>query len=257
MRLSLLASLVALTVLPTCPAAAAESGHGFNTPLEVAEALLEEMGLDAGTCPETLPVKLGDDLQAACARNGAGHKQTIKALEGALAQRRFSGIDFLPVSKWRNVDKTWQRTAWWIGGASIEVLSSRKSGDVAILASRVYPRCGNDVRFVPALAAKNASEAPLFLSPSSYPDGAAKMKLDGSVALALTIDAEGRSSVRCIHHASPLGYGFELPAIEAAREMRQQLVLEDGAARDRVLNVVVSFSKRSERGKLQGVRYHD
>lgn len=249
--------VVTLAALLSAPASGAEGGHGFETPFEVAEALLEEMGLTASACPESLPAHLGDDRQAVCARNAGGHKKTMTALERALAERRFSGIDFLPVSKWRNVDKTWQRTAWWIGGASIEVLSSRKSGDVAILASRVYPRCGNDVRFVPALAARDASEAPLFLAPSSYPDRAAKMKLDGSVALALQIDAEGRSSVRCIHHASPLGYGFELPAIETAREMRQQLVLEDGAARDRVLNVVVSFSKRGERGKPQGVRYHD
>ena len=44
------------------------------------------------------------------------------------------------------------------GAASIEVVFDKKTSELAIVGSKVYPRCGNDVRFVPQADERPKSE---------------------------------------------------------------------------------------------------
>jgi hypothetical protein len=236
-------------------AAADDEPASIQTPRDLAEALLQSMGLEPGACPEVEGLIASADLEPLCGRARGGSKGVRKAVDAAIAGPELSGFDFIPVSKWESWNKTWTRASWWLSGASIEVLAGRKSDAVVILVSKLYPRCGDDVPFVPALVGGGDVDPPVFLSPYSYPVKAAKMKLDGAAALAVDVASDGSTTVRCIHHASPAGYGFELPAIEAAYALRDQLVLPEGEDTHR-FNVVVKFSKLAERGKPQGVRYH-
>ena len=157
---------------------------------------------------------------------------------------------------WEPAGKGRVRAAYWLGNVALDVVVDKSSGTTAVLVSRVYPRCGNDVPFAPGM--EGGGSLPITLTPSSYPDRAARKKIDGSAALAVRVEPGGRPEVLCIHHASPAGYGFELPAIEAVRLWSAGYLPDAGHAESaaRTLNVLVDFSKADERKRGVAAKYH-
>jgi outer membrane biosynthesis protein TonB len=105
-------------------------------------------------------------------------------------------------------------------------------------------------------ASEGGAAAPIHLSPESYPLKAHREKIDGSVAMAVSVDAEKTPTVLCIHHASPSGHGFELPAIEAVRSWNGDMLALENAEAGSLLTVLVDFSRASARRKPIGVEYH-
>ncbi len=240
-----------------CILAASFGGAAFGAgPVELAGTLLAETGLEPIECPAFVVEQRGEDLSALCGRSDGGAKQGRKLVEQAIAGPALSRYSFQQVLDWAPVAKGRLRAAYWLGNASIDVLVDKSTATLAVLASRIYSRCGNDVPFAPGSA--GGGSVPITLAPASYPVRAAREKIDGSAALAVRVEPGRRPEVLCIHHASPAGYGFELSAIEAVRLWSAGYVPGSGDtdAAGRTLNVLVDFSKADQRRTGSGTTYH-
>ena len=227
---------------------------GPRTTVDLAYLLLTLMEVQPVPCAGTF-VDPGPDRNAVCAKPRLAFKALKKNFEQALHSPDLASTKFLVVTQWEPQGDARVKSAYWLGAASIEVVFDKKTLELAIVGSKVYPRCGSDVRFVPQMIS-GTGDASLELMPIGYPRPAAREKIDGSVALAVDVDGNGVPVVRCIHHASPAGYGFEIPAIDAVRAWNDPIELSHAAESGKPVTVVVRFSKGDQRRKGQGVTYH-
>ena len=227
---------------------------GPRTTVDLAYLLLTLMEVQPVPCAGTF-VDPGPDRNAVCAKPRLAFKTFKKSFEQALHSPDLAPTPFLVVTQWEPQGDARVKSAYWLGAASIEVVLDKKTSELAIVGSKVYPRCGNDVRFVPQMMSRTG-EMSLELMPTGYPRPAARGKVDGSVALAVDVDAGGVPVVRCIHHASPAGYGFEIPAIDAVRDWNDPIELSRAAESGEPVTVVVRFSKADQRRTSEGVKYH-
>jgi len=239
-------ALLPLAAMLTVSQLAATTGADTLDASPLASSVLSGMEISPEVCPGALRRGLDDDRVAVCGTWPGDLGRIESRLARALVSPNHYRYRPVKVQGWRDDGQGWNRTAYWLGESSLEVLAERDGRAVAVVVSRPYPRCGDAVPILPRTGASGEIEVepPLLLTAEDYPDRAARERIDGAVNLALLLTREGDSRILCIHHATPSGYGFELPAIEAAR-----LISTGGArrARDTIVSVVVRFSKAAER----------
>ncbi len=215
---------------------------------DLAEAVLAEIGVSVSECPPAIRELAGERHEPRCGNGPEKFGAFKKKLEPILAGRDATGWD---------KHERFMRRAYWLGAVSIEVLYDRRSHAVGLLVSPSYPRCGPDLPFTPpGFSGSDNAPPSLQLAPFSYPARADREKVDGAVGLAVDFDSEGRPSVRCIHHGSPAGYGFEFHAIEAVRRWNETLLETDHEPPASPTNVLVLFSRASSRRRGTAVNYH-
>ncbi len=216
--------------------------------VELAEAVLAETGVGVMDCPPEIRKLAGGLRELRCGAGPEKFGAFKKRIEPILAGRE--------ATDWDKHDR-FMRRAYWLGAASVEVVYDRRSHGVGVLVSPSYPRCGDDLPFTPPGFSGSGDAPPsLQLAPLSYPPRADREKVDGTVGLAVDFDSEGRPSVRCIHHGSPAGYGFEFHAIEAIRHWSETMLETDHERPVSPTNVLVLFSKASSRRRGTAVSYH-
>ncbi len=216
--------------------------------VDLAEAILAEAGVSVMDCPPEIRELAGGRHEPRCGAGPEKFGAFKKKLEPILAGREATDWD---------KDDRFMRRAYWLGAGSIEVVYDRRSHGVGLLVSPSYPRCGDDLPFTPPGFSGSGNAPPsLQLAPLSYPPRAERGKVDGTVGLAVDFDAEGRPSVRCIHHGSPAGYGFEFHAIEAIRRWNETMLETDHGPPASPTNVLVLFSRASSRRRGTAASYH-
>lgn len=241
--LSLIAA-AALAAFQDVPA----NGSGKLEASTLASSVLSGMEIAPEICPGALRRNLDGDRSAVCGTGPSDREQVEARLRRALVSPNHYRYTPIRVRSWRGGRHGWQRTAYWLGDTSLEVMTQQGGSRVAVVASRPYPRCGNGVPILPRTGSSAGVEIapPLLVPAEDYPDRAAREKIDGAVNLALLLTKEGDARIVCIHHATPSGYGFELPAIETARLISTTRTPRE---RDTIVSVVVQFSKAGERGR--------
>ncbi len=213
-----------------------------------ADSILADIGATPVGCPPTIRELAGERGEPRCGDGPEKFGALKKKLEPILAGRDATDWD---------KQESFMRRAYWLGAASIEVVYDRRSHVVGLLVSPSFPRCGNDLPFTPPGFSGSENAPPsLQLAPLTYPARADREKVDGTVGLAVDFDEEGRPSVRCIHHGSPAGYGFEFHAIEAVRRWSETMLDTDHGPPVSPTNVLVLFSRASARRRGTAVNYH-
>ncbi|ANM29880.1 hypothetical protein ABI59_10285 [Acidobacteria bacterium Mor1] len=217
--------------------------------IELAEEILAQLGVTLEPCGD-LPLPLGDDLAGVC---GTTRFSKVKsAVAKALAPIGLKHA--IEVRPWVKDKDGYSRCSFWLGAATLDVVVHRKTGRIAVLVSRPYPPCGDDRPFLPALS--GPPELVEHLEPRFYPLSAARDKIDGTAALAVAMRPGKDPRVICVHHGSPRGFGFELPAIEAVRGWSDNIVSVSQDSDSRDITVVVKYSMADKRKRLGAVNYH-
>ena len=198
---------------------------------------------------------LGNDRFAVCGRARGSSRQFRSALAEAVT--KVIGANATLVIDWSDGRAPGvKRAAYWLGVAFTEAEYHKKTSEVRVIVSKIYESCGPDVPYMPPgfQTDTGMSTMTVTVSPASYPSLAYRKKIDGTVAVAVDVERDAQLSVRCIHHASPRGYGFEFSALESV--YNSPILLPENSEIDGPIGVLVRFSRAQQRRGSIGVVYH-
>lgn len=222
---------------------------------EVALELLTATGAETHPCDDDYLAELGNDRFPACGRAGRGAKQFQSAL--ATAVEKAIGPNATLVFDWSaGRGQGVRRAVYWLGVAFVEAEYHKKTSEVRVIVSKIYERCGPEIVYLPPgfQSETGAKTITISVAPASYPPKAFRKKIDGTVAVAVDVGSSGALSVRCIHHVSPPGLGFEYSALESV--YHSPIMLPEDSEIDGPIGVLVKFSRAADRRGSIGAKYH-